>query len=153
MGGPRALTVEEIYAKMLAGSIMNPLTDCLEWQGAVNNGYPHFKWAGARHYLHRFIYTIFVEEPKGIVRHKCDNPRCWNPAHLIDGTQQDNMNDMVERGRQALGTYHGRAILTEAQVLEIRDSVLSPQELADGHSVGKTTILHILSGKNWKHLL
>ncbi len=150
--GPEPATLNEIYAKMLAGSIMNPKTDCLEWQGAVNNGYPHFRWKGARHYLHRFIYAIFVGEPKGVVRHRCDNPRCWNPAHLIDGTHADNMQDMVERGRQASGTYHGRAILTEAQVLEIRDSHLSVQELADWYGVGKTTIQHILSGRNWKHL-
>lgn len=37
--------------------------------------------------------------PGGHVRHTCDNPRCFNPRHLIPGTHQENMADKAERGR------------------------------------------------------
>jgi hypothetical protein len=33
------------------------------------------------------------------ILHHCDNRACINPEHLYEGTQQDNVRDMVERRR------------------------------------------------------
>jgi hypothetical protein len=38
-----------------------------------------------------------------MVRHKCDNPPCCNPAHLLRGTAVDNSADARERGRTKRG--------------------------------------------------
>ena len=51
--------------------------------------------------VHRLAYEHYIGPiPQGqVIRHKCDRPPCFNPAHLIAGTQQENMADMVARGR------------------------------------------------------
>lgn len=42
--------------------------------------------------------------PSGMfVRHKCDNPKCCNPKHLIPGNHLANMGDARRRGRFETG--------------------------------------------------
>ena len=57
---------------------------------------------GPKQYLHRLMWEAHNAEPipEGmVVRHTCDNTRCCNPNHLVIGTQQENVDDMYERGR------------------------------------------------------
>lgn len=38
--------------------------------------------------------------PEGMnILHRCDNPPCVNPNHLLPGTQKQNIQDASERGR------------------------------------------------------
>jgi hypothetical protein len=77
--------------------------DCWEWQGYRNPaGYGDFSDGKGVHYgAHRFAYILaFGGIPDGmVVRHKCDNPPCVNPLHLIAGNPIDNVRDKIERGR------------------------------------------------------
>jgi hypothetical protein len=59
---------------------------------------------------------------------------------------------MVERGRSAKGTDHGRAKLTEKDVLEIRKFNETSASLARKYGVAATTITAILKRKTWKHI-
>ena len=51
---------------------------------------------------HRASWVIFRGPiPDGLwVLHHCDERRCANPYHLYLGTRQDNVRDIVSRGRQ-----------------------------------------------------
>lgn len=50
--------------------------------------------------LHHGVRLDVGTGSKGVVvRHKCDVKNCVNPDHLELGTQQDNINDKLERGR------------------------------------------------------
>ncbi len=103
---------------------------------------------------HRFSYQLHIGRiPKGeYVCHKCDTPLCVNPGHLFIGTHHENMADMVAKGRSDKSNgeeKHGRAKLTNAQALKIRQSKQSSSTLAKKYGVSSTAILRIKSGETY----
>lgn len=72
--------------------------ECWPWTRAKNNlGYGQIAYPkGVRHYAHRLVVRAVKGE---VIRHTCDNPPCCNPAHLLKGTQAQNLQDMRDRGR------------------------------------------------------
>jgi hypothetical protein len=76
---------------------------CWEWQGYINNyGYGAFQHNGKHYMAHRYMYEKYIGEIGSLnVLHKCDNPKCANPAHLFLGTQSDNMKDCISKGRHS----------------------------------------------------
>jgi hypothetical protein len=124
---------------------------CWLWTGRANDhGYGRFKDTMA----HRVAYELVKGPiPAGlVVRHRCDNPPCCNPAHLEVGTPADNSKDAVQRGRLARGPRHGNTKLTESEVLQIRANPdrQTVTALAERYAVSKSTISYIRSGRSWK---
>lgn len=52
-------------------------------------------------HAHRVAWRLtFGDIPDGLnVLHRCDVPRCVNPAHLFLGTDRDNIQDAIGKGR------------------------------------------------------
>ena len=76
---------------------------CFLWTGAVSRGYGNY-WCPetqrvVKAHRHAFERHFGAIPPGHVVRHKCDQPLCVNPAHLEAGTHSENMRDMVARGR------------------------------------------------------
>jgi hypothetical protein len=79
---------------------------CHPWTGGRNRGgYGLVQGANA---YRGFTFCAHVvawavsnqQEPEGrVVRHRCDNPSCCNPLHLLIGTDRENWLDAVARGR------------------------------------------------------
>lgn len=107
--------------------------------------------------VHRFSYEYFVGPvPKGkLICHTCDVRWCCNPKHLFPGTQAENMQDMVRKGRGLVGEKSARTKFTEADILRIYrmvDKGISREAIARKYGVKPVTISHIAIGRNWKHL-
>ncbi len=80
-----------------------PFHACWEWIGHKDkNGYGRLTYAKKDLRAHRFSYEIHNIEsiPKGMsVLHSCDNPSCVNPDHLSIGTNYENTQDCIAKGR------------------------------------------------------
>lgn len=83
-------------------SKVNKTGGCWEWTAAANvKGYGRFMFEGRVQYAHRLSYAFaFGGISEGLlVCHRCDNPKCVNPAHLFLGTNMDNIQDCCAKGR------------------------------------------------------
>lgn len=128
---------------------------CWIWNGChTSAGYGQIRLHGEAVYAHRLSWEMKNGPvPVGIeVLHKCDNPACVNPEHLFLGTQSDNINDCVAKGRfnRPFGEVHPRAKLTKNQVEEIRKSKISQRKLAQQYEVSRWAIQSILHGRSWR---
>lgn len=131
---------------------------CINWTGSVDSKGYGSKRVGTRVVgAHRLAYCaangLELSDISGlVVRHTCDNRLCVNGDHLITGSYQDNSDDMTSRQRQARGTGHGQHALTEAQVHEIRASLLNQSQLSRHYGVARTTIQNVINRVTWTHI-
>lgn len=133
---------------------------CWLWLGNINpiNGYGRFKTSSKIDSAHRvaWMYPDYVIPDGMLVCHSCDNPQCCNPKHLFIGTYQDNVDDMVEKGRNSwadhIGEVNPNSKLTEEMVLEIRSSTANSRELSIKYGVSRAHIRSIIRRLTWKHI-
>ena len=102
--------------------------------------------------------------------HTCDIKRCVNPAHLWEGTTQENTADRERKGRGAKGernrgfahperqrgTFRYNAAFTDDQVRDIRRRAAEGErqiDLAAEFGVWKTAIQKIVHRESWKHVV
>lgn len=150
----RNRTLEQTFLDGLPATLP-PDSECWEWCGTRS----HYGIVshGRNYYAHRMAWERAAKRPVPdgmVVRHTCDNKYCVNPAHLILGTQADNVRDAVERRINCRGERHGRRTLNEAQVREIKrllqEGGISQRQIADRFPAITTSAIEgIASGRTW----
>lgn len=139
---------------------------CWEWIGGrTSAGYGTIaittKLAGRVNYVHRLVAALCVGEvtPALTVIHRCDNPCCCRPEHLVIGTQQDNVADMIAKGRRnlrpAVGEDVGGARLTVEVVTRMRlrhKEGRSIGSLAREAGVSHRTAQRAIQRLTWRHV-
>lgn len=131
---------------------------CWEWQAHVTkNGYGQIGFRGGIVTAHRAAWILTNGPiPDGLyVCHHCDDRKCCNPDHMFLGTFEDNMRDMVSKGRQnrPIGEKHPKAILTWDKVREIRARYKAgnviQRDLAVEYGVSTPTIAGVVRNYTW----
>lgn len=120
----------------------------------------------------KMVMTVYMafevlhgRPPTQQLNHTCHNAQCWNPHHVYDGTQLENMRDMIVAGRgdpfvrghrRTTGENNVHVKLTEQDVLAIRAAWTGDyrqyRTLADVYGVHHSTIGNIILRKTWKHI-
>lgn len=129
---------------------------CWNWKGSIRKGwggYGDVRFQGKHQFAHRVSYFLTHGRfPEKDLLHSCDNPRCVNPFHLKEGSHQENMADMRNKGRQAKGILKHSAKLDEAKVRDIRTSDLTRTQLAAKYGVDYKTIDKVQKRITWVHI-
>jgi hypothetical protein len=118
---------------------------CWPWLGFRNpKGYGQSSIDNKTMLAHRWSY----QHHHGVViynalqvRHTCDNPSCCNPLHLLLGTNQDNVNDKMQRGRfRPKQTRFSQEDLDKMK--QLRVSGMSRDQIAKRFGCDKATVAH-----------
>jgi hypothetical protein len=143
----------------------------------TQHGYGKYDAGGITYRSHRIAYFLTHGDIADdiCILHRCDRPSCNNPRHLFAGTQTDNMQDCVSKGRynpltvdglpKAKGKGIGKgprgmdqweAKLTDDGVVKIRELYASGSyrhmDLALMFSVSKSVIGKVCRRESWKHV-
>lgn len=134
--------------------------NCWVWKGWKHRDRYGLVRINKRMYMaHRIAYQMSVGPiPEGmLVCHRCDNPPCVRPDHLFLGTDYDNQQDAIRKGRirnYARGERQWRAKLTQSQVDKIRAKYIprkySTHKLAIEYGVNQQTIWAIIANRTWR---
>ncbi len=162
----------QLWSEHIAPFLRTTESGCQEWPFAVNHagyGIVSVSSKGKQRTLrvHRIALEVSLGRELGPLHacHRCDNPRCANPLHLFEGTDNENRLDAVGKGRSVFGVAgaqtfsrgetHHSAKLNPDKVRDIRRKVaggLPFGEVAKEYGLAVTTVKRICRRITWKHV-
>lgn len=167
MSGPPRLTADERIERFWSrvDSSLGP-KECWPWMGAKHpEGYGQVGWRlndGSHRALQTHRVAMFLTtgvwssgRENNYVRHRCNNPPCCNPDHLLFGTAVENAHDAALAGRLRRGSAHGLSKLSDGDVREILKDIAEGQpqaEIARQWKISATLVCSIKRGRCWNHV-
>lgn len=120
---------------------------CWLWNAARRTtGYGVFSFKGKPVTASRVSYILYHGEDPGnrFVCHTCDNPLCVNPEHLFLGTNKENVEDRISKGRPA-GRYSSLTELEHSRISKyLKDNTdISLREVSRRLGVSRATVQRI----------
>lgn len=110
--GPKLTLEERFWPNVDKAPGLGRDGDCWEWRGNIRKdgyGQARDEYVGTRR-THRIAFAL-INGPitsEQMLLHSCDNRACCNPDHLRIGTQYENIQDMISRGRHVGNGYELR---------------------------------------------
>lgn len=146
--GLHTIPWEERFWAMVAKT--DNLRECWLWTGSLSGGYGRFRLKNSVSLAHVLSYRLAYGEylPSLQVRHSCDQTACVNPRHLLLGTKDDNLRDMIARNRHAHTLTSVQASYARSQ-----QGIQTSKALATELGVTRAAISAIWNRRTWKHLL
>lgn len=132
---------------------------CLLWTGAhVPKGYGiTHKYDEGNNVVSVYVHRVSWEHhfgpiPDGMfVCHACDTPRCVNPDHLFLGTQAENMQDCIAKGRRPRSGNMKVADADIPRIKEMRACGVKCREIANEFGVSVSLISLLARDKTVRH--
>ena len=131
------------------------LGNCWVWTGAKTAPGKYGVFGGPRSepltLAHRFSYQLHFGglRPGFRICHHCDNPPCVRPSHLFQGTDTDNAQDCINKGRRGRGSSK----LTRTEAVEIRrlrnEEKISLKKIAPRFGITFSNVSVIALRKSW----
>ena len=130
---------------------VDPVTGCWNYRKRGTGGYGRVMLNYKSYVASRLFYIVhFGNIPPGrFVCHSCDNPSCVNPDHLFLGTQKDNIQDMIAKGRSP----RGKPILNEDKVRYAREQYakgVTVKAIGEQLGVHENTVYAVVKYRTWK---
>ena len=102
--------IEQISPLHLSRRLANGIGDgdldgCWVWvKERSSNGYGRLTFCRRTVGAHRLAYALAINDvaADAVAMHKCDNPPCINPKHLLVGTASNNNRDKINKHRHLL---------------------------------------------------
>lgn len=152
MDGEEQVTLETMLEK-------TELDDCEIWHGSKDaKGYGRKTVRGTTCRLSRLVLTKKLGRPIRpgyLACHSCNNPACFKPDHLYEGTNSDNMKDRVASGHHPVGMKTSGHKLNDSDVFKIRAFLskgIPAAMVAQTFRVTGALVYMIRSREIWKHL-
>lgn len=103
---------------------------CMEWKGTYQGLYGCAVYEGKSWRVNRLIMFLLGHEIEGLEScHRCDNPACVNPEHLVMAPHSENMKDDSVKGSSPLIPLL-KGFVFQKPTIEDRGKKLSLDEVA-----------------------